>query len=284
LAAGDAPGAVAPVGDDAAPAAWVNALDPVLVTDPVRGLVVDANAAACALFGLTVEQLREVDCLALRDPADKRWGAALERRARTGSFQGELSWRRGDGSTFPAEVTCSLFQADDGIHAAIQVRELTSRFPQDDPGVYPAEPAVPDALRRQADALRGRLGSLALSLYAAATELAECPDSNAACWRRIATAADALAGVVRFGVDNTVEAGSYQAQPSPDRVTAHHTAHLASRSWRLAVAVVLADELAQRASHQPASDRALVEACQTFVDTLESHLPAGERARRAESS
>jgi len=103
-------------------------LDPVLVTDPAGASVVDANPAACQLFGLTLEELLAVDCLALRDPDDElRWAVAVAERARTGSFRGELSWRRADGTTFPAVVGCALFEVDGRELSAIAVRDIGDR-------------------------------------------------------------------------------------------------------------------------------------------------------------
>jgi diguanylate cyclase (GGDEF)-like protein/PAS domain S-box-containing protein len=110
---------------DLAPAAFMRLLDPVLITDVDTASVAAANPAACELFGLTVDELLAVDCDTLRDPDDlDGWTAALDERRRTGQFRGEVSWRRGDGTTFPTLTDCSLFQLDGHTYCVVVVRDL----------------------------------------------------------------------------------------------------------------------------------------------------------------
>jgi len=63
------------------------------------------------------------------DPADEdRWRERIAERARTGSLWGELSFRRADGSTFPAEVTSGTFRdRSSAIRSCIIVRDITDR-------------------------------------------------------------------------------------------------------------------------------------------------------------
>src|SRR4051794_40649607 len=84
------------------------ALDPMMLTRPDTGAILDANPAACVTLGLSVDEIRRRGRAGLQDPDDPRWVAGVRRRASTGSFVGELSMRRGDGSTFPAEATSGV--------------------------------------------------------------------------------------------------------------------------------------------------------------------------------
>jgi len=99
--------------------AFLRLVDPVLVTEPSAGAVVDANPAACALFGFSIDELLTIECGEVRDLNDGRWLAAVARRDRTGAFRGELSCRRSDGSTFSAEVASSLFEVAGHTYAVI---------------------------------------------------------------------------------------------------------------------------------------------------------------------
>jgi PAS domain S-box-containing protein len=104
-----------------------NSIDAVLLTTP-DGPIHDANAAACQMFGVPHDELvrlGRVHCVDLDDP---RLGPALEERARTGSFRGELTFKRGDGSRFPGEISTSIFTDRDGTaRAAMIIRDVTER-------------------------------------------------------------------------------------------------------------------------------------------------------------
>jgi diguanylate cyclase (GGDEF)-like protein/PAS domain S-box-containing protein len=77
---------------------FVHCPDGVLLTDPDGGEILAANPAACWLLGQPEAAIRR------RGPA----GLGLEHQHLTGSFRGELSFVRGDGTTFPAAVTSAL--------------------------------------------------------------------------------------------------------------------------------------------------------------------------------
>jgi PAS domain S-box-containing protein len=62
------------------------------------------------------------------DPTDDRLAAALEQRAATGRFFGELTFVRPDGSKFPAEVTSAVFEDDGGeLRTCTVIRDITER-------------------------------------------------------------------------------------------------------------------------------------------------------------
>ena len=108
-------------------AVFLWALDPMMLTRPDTGAILDANPAACRTLGLTVEEIRTLGRDGVRDPDDERWVAGIRHRARTGSFIGELSMRRGDGGTFPAQVSSSVFDVDNQQYAVLIFRDVSEQ-------------------------------------------------------------------------------------------------------------------------------------------------------------
>lgn len=107
-------------------ALFVWALDPIMLTRPDTGEILDANPAACRTLGLTVEEIRARGRAGLQDAEDQeRWLAGVRQRAHSGSFVGELSMRRGDGTTFPAESTSAVFKVDDQQYAVLIFRDVS---------------------------------------------------------------------------------------------------------------------------------------------------------------
>jgi len=98
-------------------------IDAVLQTAP-DGQILAANAAACQLFGRSEAELRQVGRAGVVDFSDPRAAAALEVRARTGRFRGELTLIRGDGTRFPVEVSTAVYKEKNG-------RERTSMIIRD---------------------------------------------------------------------------------------------------------------------------------------------------------
>lgn len=102
-------------------------LDAVLLTSP-DGNILSANPAACRIFGRSEEEIKTVGRMGILDNTDPRLTAALEERALTGQFTGELTFLRKDGSTFPGEVSTALFQ--DRKHqdrTSMIIRDITER-------------------------------------------------------------------------------------------------------------------------------------------------------------
>lgn len=100
-----------------------------IFTDPQTGEILAANPAACALVGASEEELCRLGRDGIRDPDDDaRWDAALAERARRGSVQAELSFRRVDGTTFVAEVDWSVFtDAAGALRACAMLRDVTAQ-------------------------------------------------------------------------------------------------------------------------------------------------------------
>jgi PAS domain S-box-containing protein len=104
-----------------------HSIDAVLLT-LATGPVVQANPAALRLFGYTEEEMLRTDRLQLTDPADPRVAEGMAHRQRTGSFRGEITLRRRDGSVFPGEIATAEFLGHDGVpNVSIVVRDATER-------------------------------------------------------------------------------------------------------------------------------------------------------------
>lgn len=105
-----------------------NSMDAILLVRPSDGAVFAANPAACTMFGRSEGAIWQGGQGALVDPNDPRLSAFVEERTRTGRAVSELSCIRGDGTTFPAEISESIFSDADGNERSILVvRDITER-------------------------------------------------------------------------------------------------------------------------------------------------------------
>jgi two-component system, cell cycle sensor histidine kinase and response regulator CckA len=86
-----------------------NNLDGVLFTSP-DGTIYDANQAACAMLGMSREEIRHAGRAGVIDRTDPRLPALLERRQRAGKVKCELTFVRKDGSKFPGEVSSVILE------------------------------------------------------------------------------------------------------------------------------------------------------------------------------
>jgi PAS domain S-box-containing protein len=91
------------------------------------GRVADANPAACAMFGMTREEI----CRARREDLvenDARLAYAVRERQNTGRFRGELTYIRKNGTTFTGEVTSVALPDDAGpARSFVLIRDITMR-------------------------------------------------------------------------------------------------------------------------------------------------------------
>jgi PAS domain S-box-containing protein len=102
-------------------------LDAILLTSP-DGVIHAANPAACQMFQRTEEEIKQVGRNGLVDVADPRLKPAVEERARTGKFHGELTFIRKDGTKFEGDITTSVFQSQNGIlHSSMTIRDISAR-------------------------------------------------------------------------------------------------------------------------------------------------------------
>ena len=101
-----------------------NSPDAIFLAVP-GGSVTNANPAACAIFGMTEEELCRVGRAGIEDPSDPAPAAALEERARTGRVKYEATHVRKDGSKFPSEVSSVI--VDEGSMSIVILRDITDR-------------------------------------------------------------------------------------------------------------------------------------------------------------
>ena len=105
-----------------------NTMDGVLQTRP-GGEVLAANTAACAMLGMSEEEICRRGRASLLDLDDPRLPALLETRQRLGHARGELRMRRGDGSLFEVEMTSALYRDHAGQWlGSIVFRDITERL------------------------------------------------------------------------------------------------------------------------------------------------------------
>ena len=91
------------------------------------GRIVAANPAACAMFGMSEEEICQVGRNGLIDPDDHRHATINEERSRTGRIiNAELSYVRKNGIRFPAEVD-SVILPGNPPRAFVIVRDITER-------------------------------------------------------------------------------------------------------------------------------------------------------------
>ncbi len=106
---------------------FANSMDAVLLTAP-DGAILAANPEACRIFGYTEAEICRGGRAGLMDPRDPRLASALEERARTGQFRGELTFIRKGGTAFPGEISSVIFIDRDGHpKTSMIIRDVTER-------------------------------------------------------------------------------------------------------------------------------------------------------------
>lgn len=101
-------------------------MDGILLSSLIDGTNYAANPTLCHMLGRTAEDICRIGSGIV--PATPRMAKLLKDRERSGSSRGELQMMRADGSTFPAEVTSSIFIGKDGEKkASVIIRDITDR-------------------------------------------------------------------------------------------------------------------------------------------------------------
>lgn len=104
---------------------YENSFDAILLTKP-DGSILAANPAAQKMFDMSEDEIIRAGRGGI--VVDAQVGRFVKERAEKGKVQIELTHKRKDGSTFPAEVTSSLFKGADGtIKASTIIRDITKR-------------------------------------------------------------------------------------------------------------------------------------------------------------
>jgi two-component system cell cycle sensor histidine kinase/response regulator CckA len=102
-------------------------MDALLLTAP-DGRILAANEAASLMFGRSEPELTQMSFSSLADETNPRLAGALEERARTGRFRGELTFTRQDGTKFPGDVSSATFADRNGeLRASVVIRDITER-------------------------------------------------------------------------------------------------------------------------------------------------------------
>ncbi|MFA7012514.1 MAG: PAS domain S-box protein [Desulfobacterales bacterium] len=101
--------------------------DAILLTCP-DGAILEANPAACEMFGRTLEEIRNVGRSGLVDIADSRVHSALSERAFKGRARAEITMLRADGGRFPADITSTIFlDASGRLKTSMIIRDISER-------------------------------------------------------------------------------------------------------------------------------------------------------------
>ena len=101
--------------------------DAMLLTIP-DGSILEANDAACEMFGRSIDELRRLGRGAVVDVTDPRLPELLARRAQQGHASGAMRMRRHDGTTFEAEVSSTLFHDREGrVLSSMSIRDVSER-------------------------------------------------------------------------------------------------------------------------------------------------------------
>ena len=104
-----------------------NSGDAILYAWP-DGRIESANPAACAMFGYSTDEFRNLGRSGVMDITDLLLSDALEERSRTGRFSGELTCIRREGSVFIAELISTYFIDSKGDTRTINLfRNISER-------------------------------------------------------------------------------------------------------------------------------------------------------------
>ncbi len=106
-------------------AAFRYSLDGILITVP-DGHILAANPAACVMLRMTEQEIVAGGRQAVVVAEDPNLEQALAARAAVGYGRSELRMRRGDGTTFIADVATTIFATPDGRQrATVSLRDIS---------------------------------------------------------------------------------------------------------------------------------------------------------------
>ncbi|MGD9930608.1 MAG: PAS domain S-box protein [Mangrovibacterium sp.] len=109
-----------------------NSLDAILLTKPT-GEILSANPAACKMFGMAEDEILDSGRGGIVDLSDPRLSVLLKQREELGKAEGELYFKRKDGSRFLCEITSALFRDSTGeTKTSMIIRDITERKKQEE--------------------------------------------------------------------------------------------------------------------------------------------------------
>jgi PAS domain S-box-containing protein len=92
------------------------------------GTILDANPAACSIFGYTRDEVRAVGRKVLVDTACPNVKAAIEEGERTGKIRKEIMHIRKDGTRFEADFISNRYMTSDGkVKSIVIISDITKR-------------------------------------------------------------------------------------------------------------------------------------------------------------
>lgn len=104
-----------------------HSLDAMLLTTPL-GEIIDANKAACQLFGYSESELKQMRRTDIIDKTDKNLVSFFQRRDEKGVAVGELRFIKKDGSVIETELSSAIFlDAYDNRNASLIIRDISVR-------------------------------------------------------------------------------------------------------------------------------------------------------------
>jgi len=104
-----------------------NSSDAILFTNP-DGTIYSINPEGEKMFGRCKEEIISLGRNIISDENDPRLINALEERREKGHFRGELNYLRKDGTSFPVDITSTIFKDSNGIErSSIIARDITER-------------------------------------------------------------------------------------------------------------------------------------------------------------
>lgn len=102
-----------------------NSLQAVLLGRP-SGQILDANPAACEMFGYSPEEFRQIRREKIFDTGDQRLAPILEMRTKTGKAKGEITAIRKNGEKFPLYLSVATFKdREDKLMSSVSMVDLT---------------------------------------------------------------------------------------------------------------------------------------------------------------
>ncbi len=103
-----------------------NSLDAMLLTSP-DGSIIAANPAACKVLDRTEQDIIKIGRAGIMDLTDPRLQHALEERAKTGKFLGELNLVKRDGTIFPVEISTNIFtDSENNLRTSMIFHDLSA--------------------------------------------------------------------------------------------------------------------------------------------------------------
>ncbi len=88
-------------------------MDAILLTNP-DGAILEANPAACTMFGRSPSEIKELERNDLVDSQERHLQIALRERTQQGGEIAEITMVRANGEKFPAEISSKIFIDESG--------------------------------------------------------------------------------------------------------------------------------------------------------------------------